>query len=87
MEKVLGQGNFGKVWKAAYQGETVAVKELLGNSDVSNFSREADVMRKMTPHRTIALINLLFLANVAKFVGVCLSPLCIGLDRNCNSYY
>jgi len=72
LEKKLGEGAFGVVWKAAYHRSPVAIKQLKESESVDpiflqQFLREAELMSHIQPHR-----------NVVQFLGICTSPvLCI----------
>lgn len=61
---------FGIVYLAKYQNRNVAVKEInsevIDSKEVDAFVKEAEVMRKLSPH-----------PNVLGFVGICSSPFCI----------
>jgi len=67
LESVLGEGNFGKVYRASWRGNTtVAVKFLkndvkLNKQELDDFTREAELFKKLPPH-----------PNIVQFLGVCL---------------
>jgi serine/threonine protein kinase len=70
---VIGRGAFGLVYKAKYDGETVVVKKLLGESldDENGFKKEAKLLSS-TSHENIVL-----------FKGFCSSPYAIMMEYLC----
>mmetsp|Transcript_19817 Transcript_19817/g.27674 ORF Transcript_19817/g.27674 Transcript_19817/m.27674 type:complete len:892 (-) Transcript_19817:24-2699(-) len=70
MQKELGFGSFGVVFKALWRKSEVAVKKLkatdFNEKKLSDFLTEADLLMKLRPH-----------TNVVQFQGVCLQPLCL----------
>jgi len=68
--EVLGKGAFGTVYKASYQGNFVAVKDLkaegVSQAEIKGFVAEADLMRNLPPHQ-----------NVVQFIGLIAQPFCI----------
>jgi len=73
---VLGAGGTAKVYKATYQGETVAVKLVyppeLTQEEVSGFLQEAEVLAEAGEH-----------VNLVKTWGVCVMPPSIALVLEC----
>ncbi len=70
LTKELGSGAFGVVLKGTYRGKDIAVKKPKGEiteSQLNEIMKEAFLMQSVPPH-----------PNVLKFIGVCMSPLCIG---------
>ena len=57
-QKILGSGNFGKVWMGLWNGQVkVAVKEMKPGAMTSeDFLREADVMKKLNHPKLIKLL-------------------------------
>ena len=70
---VIGRGAFGLVYKAKYDGETVVVKKLLGESldDENGFKKEAKLLSSIS-HENIVL-----------FKGFCSSPYAIMMEYLC----
>lgn len=66
LQKVIGEGAFGKVYKALYKGRSVAVKVLikqnLSDDVVSEFETEVKIM------------SLLNHPNICRLLGACLQP-------------
>ena len=70
---VIGRGAFGLVFKATYNGETVVVKKILGESlgEEDCFLKEAK------------LINSVKHENIVLFKGFCSSPYAIMMEYLC----
>jgi len=74
IEKEIGRGNFGVVFKGFWRGGAVAIKQLavreggLSENDYQSFKHEASLMAQLRPH-----------VNVVQFLGATFSPspLCI----------
>eukprot|EP00741_Cyanophora_paradoxa_P020987 tig00021319_g20261.t1 len=71
LEKRVGVGGFGEVFRGTYKGEEVAIKKLLSQhmtkEDMLDFRNEVEMQSKLSH------------INVVRFVGACLTPpnLCI----------
>jgi len=73
MDKELGRGAFGVVFKGTWRGSPVAIKQLLnqeflGEKELEEFQREAKLMKSLRPH-----------VNIVTFLGITSAPnpLCI----------
>ena len=55
VEKQIGEGNFGKVFKGTRKGETVAIKQVQGGAAEEEFMSELDVMLKLSHERIVGL--------------------------------
>jgi len=71
IEKEIGRGAYGIVFKARWREEAVAVKKIIGDADISDelvkaFTAEIKLMKNLRPHRAIVTM-----------LGVVTDPLCI----------
>jgi len=73
MEKELGEGGFGKVYKCKYQGDPVAVKQLMmeGMSAAKRLQRFQDFSMEAF------FMSQLKHDNIVQLVGLCMNPMCL----------
>jgi len=72
IEKEIGRGAYGIVFKSIWRTRTVALKKILGDNSVvddaqlNNFMNEIKLMKNLRPH-----------GNVVQMLGIVTNPLCI----------
>mmetsp|Transcript_17879 Transcript_17879/g.69294 ORF Transcript_17879/g.69294 Transcript_17879/m.69294 type:complete len:2049 (-) Transcript_17879:47-6193(-) len=73
VQKEIGKGGFGTVFKAVYQGKPVAVKRV--DLDAQEQSKRAEIFREF--RREVALSSELRQPDIVALTGVCLGPWCL----------
>ncbi len=77
-DEVIGEGNFGKVYRGRYNGKIVAIKVL---KHLNSFSfDEQDAIRSEFIKESVALTKLANVERVSKIVGIVLDPMQIVME-------
>ena len=76
MEKVIGTGSFGEIFRASYAGKTVAVKKIkvVREDETGQFESLRETFRELW------VLSLIKHRNIVRLVGACFSPLAIVIE-------
>jgi serine/threonine protein kinase len=73
MEKELGKGGFGTVYKCIYEGKSVAVKQL----SLEGINSSARVARFQEFSMEAFFMSQLHHDNIVQLIGLCMNPFCL----------